>query len=313
MRLRSWPRLIEKMRSGERQTLVIGMGHGTCTCEGAAFEYAFNVEHALREAGVRDLADLYYLTNENELGDFGVGRHDFTRGGFETTSKLWTESLFRERGIKAIAGPMSRRSSRTRSPTSSSTASENMLEFDFAMLLPPFTGVGLQAFDRAGTRSPTSCSRPNEFMKVDADYTPKPYEDWKPEDWPKTYESPSYPQRLRRRDRVRAAPPDLEPRKTEDGMVIAPAPPRTGMPSGIMGKTVALTIADRIKRGDTAPAHPRRWLPMGAACVASTGAGLRRGTAAAMTMQPDRPGLRRYPTGRDIGPPGARSAWPGTG
>ncbi len=31
---------------------------------------------------------------------------------------------------------------------------------------------------------------------------------------------------------------------------------------------------------------------MGAACVASTGPGLLHGTAAAMTMYPDRPGLR---------------------
>ena len=32
------------------QTLVMGMGHGTCTCEGAAFEYAFNFDHELRQA-----------------------------------------------------------------------------------------------------------------------------------------------------------------------------------------------------------------------------------------------------------------------
>ena len=36
---------IAAMRRGERQTIVVGVGHGTCTCEGAAFEYVFNVEH----------------------------------------------------------------------------------------------------------------------------------------------------------------------------------------------------------------------------------------------------------------------------
>ena len=92
---------IEKMKGGERQVLVVGMGHGTCTCEGAAFEYAFNVEHEVRQAGVRDMADIVYLTNEYELGDFGVGGLTFTQQGFQTTSKLWTESLFRERGIRA--------------------------------------------------------------------------------------------------------------------------------------------------------------------------------------------------------------------
>ena len=54
--------VIEKLRAGQRQTLVVGVGHGTCTCEGAAFEYAFNVEHELRTRGRagpgrRDLPD----------------------------------------------------------------------------------------------------------------------------------------------------------------------------------------------------------------------------------------------------------------
>jgi sulfide:quinone oxidoreductase len=62
--------VIAKLKAGQKQTLVIGVGHGTCTCEGAAFEYTFNVEHELREAGVRDLAEIIYLTNEYELGDF---------------------------------------------------------------------------------------------------------------------------------------------------------------------------------------------------------------------------------------------------
>ena len=92
------------MRAGQRQTLVVGIGHGTCTCEGAAFEYTFNVEHELRQAGVRDMADVVYLTNEYELGDFGVGGMIFTQKGFQTTSKMWTESLFRERGVHAILG-----------------------------------------------------------------------------------------------------------------------------------------------------------------------------------------------------------------
>ena len=97
-------KVVERLKTGERQTLIIGMGHGSCTCEGAAFEYVFNVDHVLREQGVRDLADLVYLTNEHELGDFGVGGMVFTQKGFQMTSKTWTESLFRERGIKAITG-----------------------------------------------------------------------------------------------------------------------------------------------------------------------------------------------------------------
>lgn len=96
--------VIEVLKTGTPQTLVVGMGHGTCTCEGAAFEYVFNVDHELREAGVRDLARVVYLTNEASLGDFGVGGMVFDQQGFQTTSELWTGSLFRERGVEAILG-----------------------------------------------------------------------------------------------------------------------------------------------------------------------------------------------------------------
>ena len=78
------------------------MGNGGCTCQGAAFEYVFNVDQELRLQGVRDRAEIIYLTNEYELGDFGVGGMTFSQNGFLTSSQLWTESLYRERGIRAI-------------------------------------------------------------------------------------------------------------------------------------------------------------------------------------------------------------------
>ena len=34
------------MRRGQRQRFMVGVGHGTCTCEGAAFEYLVNLEFA---------------------------------------------------------------------------------------------------------------------------------------------------------------------------------------------------------------------------------------------------------------------------
>jgi sulfide:quinone oxidoreductase len=67
---------------GGAPTVVVGMGHGTATCQGAAFEYTFNVEHELREAGVRDNTEVIYLTNEAELGDFGMGGMTFQQRGF---------------------------------------------------------------------------------------------------------------------------------------------------------------------------------------------------------------------------------------
>lgn len=58
------------------------------------------------------------------------------------------------------------------------TGEEGERAFDFAMLLPPFTGVGLQAIGRDGEDLTAALFAANGFMKVDADYTPKPYEQW---------------------------------------------------------------------------------------------------------------------------------------
>lgn len=291
--------VIEVLKTGTPQTLVVGMGHGTCTCEGAAFEYVFNVDHELREAGVRDLARIVYLTNEAALGDFGVDGMVFDQRGFQTTSELWTGSLFRERGVEAILGAHVSKVEDGLIHYETLDGTSHTIGFDFAMLIPPFGGVPLKAFDADGADITTEIFAPSGFMKVDADYTAKPYEDWLAQDWPTTYAAPSY-------DNLWAigiafAPPHQisRPRKTANGTLVAPSPPRTGMPSGVMGKTVALTIADRIKRGPGAQARVASMARMGAACVASAGTGLTRGSAAAMTMLPVVPDYQRYRTGRD--------------
>ena len=59
------------------------------------------------------------------------------------------------------------------------------------MLLPPFGGVGLTATDRAGVDI-TDISRRAGSMRVDADYTARPFEEWSAADWPKTYQNPTY-------------------------------------------------------------------------------------------------------------------------
>lgn len=286
---------IAKMRAGERQTLVIGTGHGTCTCEGAAFEYAFNVEHELREAGVRDKADIVYLTNEYELGDFGVGGMVFTQKGFTNTSKTWTESLFRERGLRAILGAHVEKVDPGVIHYEQLDGSKHTLEFDFAMLLPPFRGADLTAFDAEGRDITAELFAPSGLMKVDADYAPKPYEQWRAADWPSTYQTPGYPNIFA--VGIAFAPPHQisVPRTSPNGTPITPAPPRTGMPSGVMGKVAAENIADMIASSSTVPQHTASMTRMGAACIASAGAGLRKGTAAAMTMYPIVPDYERYP------------------
>ena len=292
---------IARMKNGERQVLAVGMGHGTCTCEGAAFEYAFNVEHEVRQAGVRDLADIIYLTNEYDLGDFGVGGLTFTQKGFQTTTKLWTESLFRERGIRAITGAHVTGVEEGVVHYEQLDGSISSLVFDFAMLLPPFRGADLKALDAEGSDISDELFTPSGFMKVDADYTAKPFEEWRAEDWPATYQVPRFPNVFA--VGIAFAPPHQisRPRKTPNGTVIAPSPPRTGMPSGIMGKLAASNIAEMIEHGGSAHIGTASMADMGAACVASAGSGLRQGSAASMTMYPVVPDLVKYPnTGRSM-------------
>jgi len=293
--------VIATLKTGKRQALAIGVGHGTCTCEGAAFEYTFNVEHELRAAGVRDLAEITYITNEYELGDFGVGGLVFSQAGFQTTSKLWTESLFRERGIKAILGAHVSKIEPGEAHYELVDGSTGILRFDFAMLLPPFRGVEMQAFDKNGQEISEKLFAPSGFMKVDADYSGKPYEEWLASDWPKTYRNPLYPNIFA--VGIAFAPPHQisKPRKSPKGTLIAPSPPRTGMPSGIMGKLAVISINELIKNGPSAQVGTASMATMGAACVASAGSGLRVGSAASMTMYPVVPDYVAYPnTGRSL-------------
>lgn len=292
---------IERMKAGESLTFVVGTGHGLCTCEGAAFEYIFNLEFEIRSAGVRDKARIVMLTNEAELGDFGVDGLQLRRGGYVIPGKSFAESLFVERGVEWITGAHVQKVEPNLVSYETLDGESHTLAFDFAMLLPPFTGVGLEAFDAAGENITAKLFAPNKFMRVDADYAPKPYEEWKAADWPSTYQNPSYANVFA--VGIAFAPPHAisRPRKSKNGTPIAPAPPRTGMPSGIMGRTVALSIIDRIMKKPDAPLHQASMSKMGAACVASAGSSFFRGSAASMTMYPVVPDYERYPGhGRDL-------------
>ena len=292
--------VIAKLQAGQPQTLVVGMGHGTCTCQGAAFEYTFNVEQELRKAGVRDEAEVIYLTNEYQLGDFGMDGMNFGVDGSVVPSRNFTESLFHERGVKAIMAAAVQRVEPGVIHYEQVDGTIGEQHFDFAMLLPPFKGVEMPAFDYEGNDISAEVFAPSGFMKVDADYTPKPYEEWRASDWPSTYQSVKYGNVWAAG--IAFAPPHQmsRPRTSPNGTVIAPAPPRTGMPSGVIGKTVAETIIDRIEHGDSAPAHTASMAEMGAACIASAGTGWRTGSAASMSVYPIVPDPEKYgAAGRD--------------
>lgn len=292
--------LISEMKKGKEAIFLVGTGHGTCTCEGAAFEYVFNLDFLLRDKGVRDKAKIIYITNESELGDFGVGGMTLSEGGYQTPGRIFAESLFVERGVDWILG------AHVKEVLSDKVIYEDLSgetfeqKFDFSMLIPPFSGVGLTAFNKEGKEITSNLFSAAKFMKVDANYEQKPYDKWTPDDWPKTYQT-EYKNIFA--IGIAFAPPHQisKPQKNSNGTLIAPAPPRTGMPSAIMGRTVAESIVDMIKNKSTEPTKTASMADLSAACVASAGADILRGSAAAITMYPVVPDFKKYPeVGRDL-------------
>lgn len=293
---------VKRLKQGEKQTFLIGMGHGTCTCQGAAFEYLFNIEFELRKRGVRDKAEVVYVTNERELGDFGMGGMHIKKGGYVTHSRVFTESLFTERGIRWIDQSHVKEISKDTIYYECLDGTEGEQHFDFSMLIPPFSGVGLTAFDKTGKEITEDLFAPNKFMHVDADYAKKSFEDWSPADWPSTYQTPRYPNIFA--IGIAFAPPHglSKPLFSPDGTLISPAVPRTGMPSGVMAREVALNIVDMMKGKAQEPRRKASMAKMGAACIASAGASAFNGTAASITMYPIVPDYEKYPDsgGRDL-------------
>ena len=292
---------LQKMEQGEHQIFLIGTGHAMATCQGAAFEYALNIAFEVKKRKLEKFADIVWITNEYELGDFGMGGAFIKRGGYVTPTKVFTESILAEYGIRWIkrAGVNKVEKDLVHYET---LAGEYLTQkYDFAMLIPGFAGTGMKAFNKEDKDITEVLFKANGFMIVDADYTPKAYEEWKASDWPETYDNPTYKNIFAAG--IAFAPPHTmsKPMKSSNGTPIFPAPPRTGMPSGVIGKIIALNIANMIKKGTTEHKHKASMSRMAAACIVSAGYGIRKGKAATMTVSPIVPDWDKYPEwGRDL-------------
>lgn len=292
---------INRLRSGEKLSFVIGTGHGTCTCQGAAFEYLLNVEFELRQAGVRDNARIYYFTNEHELADYGVGGLTFNHNGYRIRGEIMAESLLRERNIVPIvAAGATRITDNTIYYEQADVEGTQELHYDFAMLLPPFKGAALTAVDRGGKDITNRVFAPNGFMKVDADYSKKTYEERRASDWPKTYQNPTYKNLFAAGIAFAPPHPISKGYTSPGGVTIAPAPPRTGQPSSAIAKAVAYSIIDMIKKKADQPTHEASMGKLSAACVASAGYGFLKGSAVSMVMSPIVPDETVWESGRNL-------------
>lgn len=314
---KSWEDLqhaLSRMEKGEKQTLLIGIGHPTATCQGAGFEYILNVANLIRKRNLTAMADIVWITNEFELGDFGMGGAFVKRGGYITSTKIFTESILAEYGIRWIkqAGIKKLEAGKATYETLDGVTREIL--FDFAMLIPAFSGVGLKAYNKTGEDISPAVFAPSGFLKVDADYTAKPFDEWRVEDWPSVYQSPVYSNLYATGIAFAPPHPISKPMKSINGTMISPTPPRTGMPSGVTGKIVALNIVEQIKSGKPVHRHKASMGKMGAACIVSVNYGMTKGMAATMTVFPIVPDWEKYPEwGRDIsftvGEPGLAGHW----
>jgi sulfide:quinone oxidoreductase len=302
--VKTWEALkvcLDRMKNGEKLKFLIGTGHPGATCQGAAFEYALNLANEIKSKGLIDKAELIWITNEYEIGDFGMGGAFVKRAGYITSTKVFAESILAEYGIRWIKRAGVTKVEKGVVHYELLTGEKLTQDFDFAMLIPAFSGTGIKAYNNKGEDITAALFAPSGFMKVDADYSGKPFEEWSIDDWPSTYQNPLYKNIFAAG--IAFAPPHQisKPMKSPNGTLITPAPPRTGMPSGVIGKIVALNLVDLINNGQTNFKHKASMGKMGAACIISAGFGLLKGQAATMTVFPVVPDWDKYPQwGRDL-------------
>ncbi|TAM58004.1 NAD(P)/FAD-dependent oxidoreductase [bacterium] len=291
--------VVAELEKGQRKRLVIGTGHPTATCEGAAFEYLMNVDADLRRRGLRERADLVWLSNEPEAGDFGVDGVEMLNFGRLVTGASLVRGLLDEADVRSIMAAGVTKVEPGRVHYEQAGADPASLDYDFAMLIPQFRGIPLRYVAADGSDISKDLTQPNGFMSVDGDYTPKAYDQYRGSDWPAVYRSPRY-ENLYAAGIAFAPPHPLsKPKKSAGGAVIQATTPRTGMASGIMGRTVAQNIADQI--GGRPPSHHARLSEIPAACIASMGNSFWSGSAASIIMTPVARDFERYPKyGRDM-------------
>lgn len=297
----SYLQVVEKLKLGQRQRIVIGTGHPGATCQGAAFEYIENIHKDLLKRGLRDKADLLWLSNEAELGDFGVHGLKVKQNGQLLSSADFFEAIFKDHDIRWQVQTGVTKVEPGKLFWENYTGEVGETEFDFAMLIPQFTGHAIQYLGADGSDVSAKITNKVGLILVDGQYG-LDYDKLSqtPEAWPATYQNPNYANIFAAGIAFAPPGPISKPHTNPNGMAIAAAPPRTGMVSGVIGRVVALNIIDLIK--NRRMTHHERLSEMVAACIASMGDSLWDGSAAVMVMHPIVPDTQKYIDGfgRDL-------------
>ncbi|WP_129676670.1 NAD(P)/FAD-dependent oxidoreductase [Candidatus Chloroploca sp. Khr17] len=292
---------VKRLEKGERLRFVVGTGHPGATCQGAALEYISNIHKDLVRRRVRNRAELIYLSNEAALGDFGVGGLTARHKGQLLASEDFIKAVYKEYGIEWHVQRGVHKVDDRHILWEDYAGHYGETAYDFAMLIPQFTGQPIRYLGQDGSDIADKLVMPNGLVKVDAiyglDYATLRNQ---PDAWPATYQNPTYPNIFAAGIAFAPPGPISAPHITPNGTAITATAPRTGMIAGIIGRITALNIAEMITSGTMH--HRERMTEMFAACIASMGDSLWDGEAATIIMYPVVPDHRRYPngTGRDL-------------
>ena len=292
---------VTRMQKGEKRRLLIGTGHPAATCQGAAFEYITNIHKDLVRRGVRDKAELIWLSNERTAGDFGIRGVHVKHQGQMLSSEDFISAVFDEYDIRWMVQKGVTAVDEGRAYWEDYDGNDGETAFDFAMLIPQFTGMPLKYIGKDGQSVADKIVNAAGFVMVDAiyglDYSILAET---PDAWPSVYQNRNYRNIFAAGIAFAPPGPISVPHKTPKGTNITAAPPRTGMVSGIIGRIVAKNMIDLVKRGRMT--HSERMSEMAAACIASMGDSLWDGSAATIMVYPVVPDFRRYPNeeGRDL-------------
>jgi sulfide:quinone oxidoreductase len=293
--------LTERMKKGEKVKIVIGTGHPGATCQGAAFEYIVNVHKDLVKKGLRDKADILWLSNEPAVGDFGVDGIQIKRNGHVLRSEEFIRSVFNDHGIRYQVQAGVTKVEEGKVYWQNYEGEEHVTPFDFAMLLPQFKGQPFKYIGKDGSDLSSKLVNPAGLVLVDGIYgLPYPELAQTPEAWPATYQNPTYSNIFAAGIAFAPPGPISKPFTNKNNLAIAAAPPRTGMVSAIIGRVVAMNIVSLIQKGEIT--HHERMTEMVAACVASMGDSLWDGSAVTIVMHPVVPDRKKYSNeyGRDL-------------
>lgn len=290
--------LVDRLEKGEKLNVVVGTGHGTCTCQGAALEFLFNVHTDLEHRGLRDKVNLTWLSNEPRLGDMGIGGVEAKKGSSIMSSEELMEGLFVGNKINyKIQSHVYEITPNTIHYEHLSGEKETM-NYDFAMLLPPFRGQPIKYVNKAGDEITDTVCNPANFVKVDAVYG-KTYDELDGPDWPKTYQSPVFPNLFAAGIAFAPPGPLSVPNKSPNGTMIAPAPPRTGFTSELCGRAAALNVVEMIQNKPLT--HSASMAETAGICVASMDNKMMSGNAMVIGIYPVARNYSKYPEyGRDL-------------